>query len=78
MQHIWGRGEVHTVSWWGYIGTDGGMILKWIFKKWCGVHGQDDLDHDRDRSEVLVNAVLNLWVMVYVTVTSMERCTAVQ
>jgi hypothetical protein len=26
-----------------------------------------DLAHDRDRSEILVNAVMNLWVMVYVT-----------
>jgi len=38
----WGRGEVHTGSWWGDLrkgdhledtGTDGGLILKWIVKK---------------------------------------------
>jgi len=38
MQHIWGRGEVHTGSWWGDRGIDDEMILKWIFKKWGGGH----------------------------------------
>jgi len=37
-----------------------------------------DLVHDRDRSEVLVIAVINLWVMVYVTVTTVEKCTPLQ
>jgi len=43
-------------------GIDGGMILKCIFKKWGGGIDWIDLAHDRDRSEVLVNAVMNLWV----------------
>ena len=41
---------------------DGGMILKCIFKKWGGDIDWVDLAHDRDRLEVLVNAVMNLWV----------------
>ena len=40
-----GAGEVHRGSWWGnlrerdhleYLGLDGGIILKWILKKWYG------------------------------------------
>jgi len=43
MWHAWGRGEVH--AWYSWedltkrdylddLGADGGIILKWIFKKW--------------------------------------------
>jgi len=39
---------------------------------------QIDLANDRDRFEVLVNTVMNLWVMVHVTVTKVGRCTPVQ
>ena len=42
-------------------GIDGGMILKWILKKWGGGIDYIDLAHDRDRSDILVNAVMNLW-----------------
>jgi len=44
MGRAWGRGEVHTGSWWGDLregvfledpDLDGG-ILNWILKKWCG------------------------------------------
>jgi hypothetical protein len=42
MEHIQGRGEVHTGLWWGNLrdgghlddlGVDGRIILNWIFKK---------------------------------------------
>jgi len=36
MLNIWGRSEVHSVSWWGDPGIVGGMILKWIFIKLGG------------------------------------------
>jgi len=43
MWHIWGRGEACTGFWWGNLrerdhwgapGTDGRIILRWIFRKW--------------------------------------------
>jgi hypothetical protein len=46
----WGRGELHTQVWCvnltkqdhlEYPGVDEWIILKWIFRKWDGGHGQD-------------------------------------
>jgi hypothetical protein len=44
MQHVWARGEVHTGFWCGDLREGahledpgvGGIILKWIFRKWDG------------------------------------------
>jgi hypothetical protein len=45
-----GKTEVHTGFWWealgegdhlGDPGVDWRITLKWIFKKWDGVHGLD-------------------------------------
>jgi hypothetical protein len=45
------------------LGVDGGIILKWIFKKRIG-GGMDwiNLAQNRDRWWALVNAVMNLCV----------------
>jgi hypothetical protein len=46
MKHVWGRGEVYTVCWWGKFRErdhledpeiDGRIILRWILRKWEGV-----------------------------------------
>jgi hypothetical protein len=48
MQHVWGRGEVHTGFWWAnlrerdhleHLSIDGKVILKWFFKQ-----GDGDMD----------------------------------
>jgi hypothetical protein len=48
MQHVWGRGDVHTGIWYrdlrkedhlGDPGVEGRIISKWIFKKWDGEAG---------------------------------------
>jgi hypothetical protein len=45
-----GRVEAQIEFWWGnmketdsleYLGLEGRIILKWIFKKWDGGHGLD-------------------------------------
>jgi len=59
--------------WWGNLrerdymgnpGVNGGIILRWIFRKWDEGGGMDwiDLVQDRDRWRALVNAVMNLRV----------------
>jgi len=43
MWHVWGRGEVYALLWWGnlrerdhleHTGVDGRIILRWISRKW--------------------------------------------
>jgi len=43
MWHVWERGEACTGFWWGNLrerdhwgdpGADGGIKLRWIFRKW--------------------------------------------
>jgi hypothetical protein len=64
-----GRGELHTVFWWGNLrerdhsevpGLDGRILLSWIFGKWVGGMDWIELAQDRDRWRAHVNAVLNL------------------
>ena len=61
---------MHTGFWWGNLrerghledpGTDGRIILRWIFRKWNG-GDMDwiDLAEDRDMWWAVVNAVMNL------------------
>ena len=63
---------MHTGFWWGNLregdhledlGADGRSVLKWIF--WVGVGDIDwiDLTQDRGRWQVLVTALMNLWVL---------------
>jgi len=58
MQHVWGRGKMYTGFWWRnlrerdhlvYPGRDGGIILKWLFRKWNGGIDWIYLARDRDR-----------------------------
>ena len=63
-------GEGCTGLWWGNLrerdhwgdpDADGGIILRWIFRKWEG--GYEDwkeLAQDRDRWRALVSTVMNL------------------
>jgi hypothetical protein len=71
MLHVWGKREVRTGFWWGYLregdhlgdpAVDGRIILKWIFKKWDGGMDWIELAQDRGRWRALVNAVMNLRV----------------
>jgi len=56
---------VRTAFWWGNlrerdhledIRVGRRIILKLIFKEWCGVHG---LAQNMDRRQAVVNAVMN-------------------
>jgi hypothetical protein len=65
MQHLRGKGEVHTGVWWGNLrertSVEGRIILRWIFRKWVlGRVDWIDLAQDRDKWWVLVKAVTNL------------------
>jgi hypothetical protein len=46
----------------GDPGIDGRIILKCIFKTWCGGMDWIELAQDRDRWQAVVNAVMNLRV----------------
>jgi hypothetical protein len=71
MWHVWETGEVHTGLWcrnlrerdhFEYLGVDGRIVLKWIFKKWDRDMDWIDLDTDRDGWCTFVNAVMNIRV----------------
>jgi hypothetical protein len=64
------EGLVYTAFWWGNLRERNHMedpdihervILRWFFRKWDGGDGTD-LVQERDRRQVLVNVVVNLWV----------------
>jgi hypothetical protein len=51
--HVAGRGDVYTGFWWRNLrardhledpAIDGGMIVRWIFRKWDGGGGERGLD----------------------------------
>ena len=66
MWHVRKTGEVLTEFWWGNLeerGVDGGIILKWIFKKWDGGIEWIGLAQDKDKWPALVNAVVNHLVL---------------
>jgi hypothetical protein len=44
----------------GKLGTDGRIILKWVFEKWFGDMDWIHVAQDRYRRRAVVNAVLNL------------------
>jgi hypothetical protein len=66
---VWGRGEVCTGFWWGYLrerdhwgelDIDRRIILMWIFRKWEGGYGDwMELTQERDRWRALVSTVRN-------------------
>ena len=69
------RCVVRTEFWWGNLrevvylknpGLDGNIILNWIFEEWDGVMGRIDLAQDKDRWRAVVNAVMNLRVLLNV------------
>jgi len=70
MYHVLETAEVYTVRWSGNpmernhlkdLRVDGGIILKYVFKKWDG-EAWTDLAQDRKRWRAFVTAVMNLRV----------------
>jgi hypothetical protein len=62
---------VYRGFWWGKLKrrdhledrvVDGGIILKWVFRKWGWSTAWIDLAHDRDRWWALVNVRIKLRV----------------
>jgi hypothetical protein len=56
------RGDLREGDHLGNPGVDGGIALKWIFKKWDGDMHWIELAQDRDRWRALVNVVMNFRV----------------
>ena len=68
---MWKTGEEHTRFGWGdlterdhlkYLGIDGNIILKWIFKKWDVGMDWIVLAQNRDMGRDLVGALINIRV----------------
>jgi hypothetical protein len=45
-----------------FLGMDGSIILKWIFKKWDGAMNSMVVGQDRHMRRALVIVVMNFWV----------------
>jgi hypothetical protein len=62
MHKAYTRGNLREREYLEDLGVDGRIILQWMFRKWYSGIGGDDLAHNRDGWQTLVNAVMSLRV----------------